>query len=236
LFVQGGNALVFGGTVALCRGMPHAPHAEFDHSVLDMIEYSPVGAVPHTPTHQDALERLQATHQIYPDADHANGFVTVRSLSTRPSIQAANLEAWGAGAIDATALESNASIFDRYIAALPVALRAKAETHRHVVAGRPVHHRKHGGAILHDPVHTLFLVPGAGPHPGIPGNYLHGSLLQLGADPTKDGWAVHLHDRDDGAAMCDLPTLADALAKLQEVIASAPFHLNELGALGFRSN
>ena len=94
---------------------------------------------------------------------------------------------------------------------------------------------KHGAVAVHDPLHTLFFVPGAGPNPGLPGNYLHGSLLQLGADPAA-GWAVHLHDRDDGAAMCDLPTLRDALAKLQEVIASAPFHLNELGALGFRPN
>lgn len=221
---------------ALCRVMPHNPHAKFDQSVLEMIEHSPVGAVPRTPTHQDALERLQASHQIYPDADHSNGFVTVRSLSTRPCIQANNIEAWGAGAVDATALEANAKIFDRYVAGLPVELRAKAEARRLMVAGRPAHHRKHGGEVAHDRVHTLFLVPGAGPHPGIPGNYLHGSLLQLGADPVKDGWAVHLHDCDDGAAMCDLPSLADALAKLQEVIASAPFHLNELGALGFRSN
>ena len=215
--------------------MPHNPHAKFDQSVLELIEHSPVGAVPRTPTHQDALERLQASHQIYPHADHPNGFVTVRSLSTRPCIHAANLDAWGSGAIDATALESNANIFDRYVAALPADLRAKAESHRLAVASRPAHHRKHGGEIAHDPVHTLFLLPGAGAHPGIPGNYLHGALLQLGADASK-GWAVHLHDRDDGAAMCDLPTLSDALAKLQEVIASAPFHLNELGALGFRPN
>lgn len=200
-----------------------------------MIEHSPVGAVPRTPTHQDALERLQASHQIYPDADHANGFVTVRSLAARPCIHANNIEAWGAGAIEATALESNASIFNRYVAELPADLRAKAETLRLLVAGRPAHHRKHAGEVAHDPVHTLFLVPGAGPHPGIPGNYLHGSLLQLGRDPAK-GWAVHLHDRDDGAALCDVPALADGLAKLQEVFASAPFHLNELGALGFRSN
>jgi hypothetical protein len=235
-FTAEGNRLVFEPVAALCRAMPHDPHAKFDHSVLEMIEHSPVGAVPRTPTHQDALERLQASHQIYPDADHANGFVTVRSLATRPCIHAGNLEAWGTGAIEAAALESNASIFDRYVAALPVALRARAESHRLLVAGRPAHHRKHGGEVAHDPVHTLFLVPGAGAHPGIPGNYLHGSLLQLGSDPAKGGWAVHLHDRDDGAAMCDLQTLPDALAKLQEVIASAPFHLNELGALGFRPN
>lgn len=216
--------------------MRHDPHAEFDHSVLEMIEHSPVGAVPRTPAYQDALGRLQASHQIYPDADHTDGFVTVRSLSTRPCFQAHNLAAWGAGEIDATALETNASIFDRYVATLPNEIRVKAETYRLLVAARPPPHRKHGGETVQDPVHSLFLVPGAGPHPGIPGNYLHGSLLQLGSDPVKGGWAVHLHDRDDGAAMCDVSTLAEALAKLEEVVASAPFHLNELGALDFRPN
>ena len=29
------------------------------------------------------------------------------------------------------------------------------------------------------------------------------------------------------------PTMAEALEKLQEVLASAPFNMNELGALGF---
>jgi hypothetical protein len=216
--------------------MPHDPHARFDRDVLEMIEQSTVGAVPRTPAYQDAIARLSASHQVYPDADHSDGFVTVRSLSTRPCFHANNLEALIEGAIAADALERNASIFDRYVAALPVELRAKAEKHRLLVAGRPAHHRKHGGVIAQDPLHTLFLVPGAGPHPGIPGNYLHGSVLQLGADAVTGGWAIHLHDRDDGAAMCDAPTLSDALAKLQEVIASAPFHLNELGSLGFRWN
>ena len=216
--------------------MPLDPHAAFDHNVLELIEQSPVGAVPGTPAYRDALGRLRASHQVYPDADHKDGYVTVRSLSARPCFRADNLDALIGGAIDADALESNASIFDRYVAALPAGLRAKAEGHRLVVAGRPAHHRKHGGVIAHDPVHSLFLVPGAGAHPGIPGNYLHGSMLQLGADPDAGGWSVHIHDSDDGAAMCDVPTLADALAKLQEVIESAPFHLNELGALGFRAN
>jgi hypothetical protein len=201
-----------------------------------MIEHSPTGAVPRTPAYRDALDRLQATYQVYPDSDHLDGFVTVRSLSTRACFHASNLDELIAGAIDAAALETNASIFERYVAALPLALCARAESLRLIVAGRPAHHRKHGGVLTHDPVHTLFLVPGAGPHPGIPGNYLHGSLLQLGAEPVAGRWAIHLHDRDDGASMCDAPTLQDALAKLQEVIASAPFHLNELGALGFRSN
>lgn len=216
--------------------MAHDPHAEFDHKVLDQIEHSPVGAVPRTPLYQDALGRLLASHQIYAHADHPAGFVTVRSLAARPCFHASNLDALTAGKIDAAALESNAGIFNRYVATLPAGLHAKAETFRLVVAGRPAHHRKHGGVIAHDPVHTLFLVPGAGPNVGIPGNYLHGSVLQLTADLLAGGWSLHLHDSDDGAAMCDAPTLPDALAKLEELIASAPFHLSELVALGFRLN
>ena len=230
-----GNALVFPASHAFRRPMPHDPHSAFDHTVLDLIEHSPVGAVPATPMHQDAVVRLLAARQIYPDADHPKGFVTARSLSARASFRANNLDAWKSGAIDDTALESNAAIFDRYVASLPVSLRAKAEARRLVVAGRPAHHRKHGGVVAHDPVHTLFLVPGAGPNPGITGNYLHGSLLQLSNDPAG-GWSVHVHDSDDGAAMCDVRTAAEALDKLEEVMASAPFHLSELDALGFRSN
>src|SRR5688572_22082428 len=103
--------------------MPQDPHADFDHNVLDLIERSPVGAVPRTPAYQDALERLIASHQIYPDADHPKGFVTVRSLAQLPCFYANNLEALRDGAIDAAAVESNATIFNRYIAALPVASR-----------------------------------------------------------------------------------------------------------------
>ena len=82
-------------------------------------------------------------------------------------------------------------------------------------------------------MHTLFLVPGAGPHVGLPGNYLYGSVLQLRPDAASD-WSVHIHDSDDGAARCDAPSMTGALAKLQEVLASAPFHLSELEALGFQ--
>ncbi len=216
--------------------MPHDPHAAFDQNVLDLIEQSPVGAVPVTPSYQDSLNRLKASHQVYADADHKDGYVTARSLATRPCFQANNLEAVLAGTIEATELESNASIFDRYLASLPVSVSPKAESLRTLVAGRPAHHRKHGGVIAQDPVHTLFLVPGAGPNPGIPGNYLHGSLLQLAADPVAGGWAVHLHDSEDGAAMFEARTLAEAFEKLQETVASAPFHLNELETLGFRLN
>src|SRR3954470_2564219 len=107
--------------------MPSDPHAQFDQTVLEMIEHSPVGAVPHTPAYTDALSRLYASHQVYADADHKGGHVTVRSLATRPSFHANNLEAFIAGKIDTEALESNASIFDRYIQSLPAAQRAPAE-------------------------------------------------------------------------------------------------------------
>ncbi len=236
IFREIGIALVLRVWPRLDVIVPHDPYAEFDHNVLDMIEQSPVGAVPRTPSYQDALDRLRASHQIYTDSDHVDGFVTVRSLAKRPCFQANNFEAWMAGSIEAGALESNAAIFERYVASLPLAWRVKAESMRLVVAGRPAHHRKHGGVILHDPVHTLFLVPGAGPNPGIPGNYLHGSVLQLGANPDTDGWSVHVHDRDDGAAMCDTRTLREAQEKWAEVVASSPFHLSELAVLGFRAN
>jgi hypothetical protein len=216
--------------------MPHDPNAQFDQTVLDMIEHSPMGAVPSTPTYQDSLIRLYAAHQVYADADHKDGHVTARSLARLPSFHAGNLEEFAAGQ---SAPESNASIFDRYLRSLPAERQGKAEGFRLKVVGRPVHHRaKHVGAekapVAHDFTHTVFLVPGAGPHPGLPGNYLHGSVVQVGAEGTPGSWAMHLHDRDDGAALFEAPTMQAALAKLQEVLESAPFNMNELGALGFR--
>ena len=219
--------------------MPHDPNAQFDQSVLDQIEHSPIGAVPGTPAYQDALTRLRAANQVYASADHKGGYVTVRSLARCPIFHAANLDTLVARQIAAEALESNASIFERYLQSLPAAQRTRAESMRAMVAGKPAHHRtKHIGdlkVVAHDPIHTLFLVPGTGPHPGLPGNYLYGSALQLNADAAS-AWAVHLHDSDDGAALCDLPTMEAALTKLQEVLMSAPFNLNELAALGFRLN
>jgi len=210
--------------------MPHDPHAEFDQTVLEMIEHSPVGAVPRTLTHQDAVKRLLATQQIYASADYKDGFVTARSLAKEPSFYAENLDALIAGQITTDALESNALIFDRYVQSLALDHRVRAESKRLLVAGKPAHHRsKHDGAVIHDPTHTLFLVPGAGKHPGLPGNYLYGFVHEISADT----WTIHLHDSDDDSAKCDVPNLNDALAKLQEVISSAPFHLSELEALGF---
>ena len=213
--------------------MPQDLNAEFDQTVLEMIEHSPVGAVPRTTTHQDALKRLLSTQQIYASADHKDGFVTARSLASEVSFYAENLDAWVAGQIAADALEANASIFERYVQSLPLDHRARAESKRLMVAGKPAHHRsKHDGAVIHDPLHSLFLVPGAGKHPGLAGNYLYGFVNEMSAD----AWTIHLHDSDDDVAKFVAPTLNEALAKLQEVIASAPFHLSELDALGFEGS
>jgi len=201
-----------------------------------MIEHSPIGAVPFTPAYRDALTRLYASHQAYPDADHKDGHVTARSLARLPLFYASNLTELIAGAIAPEQLESNKSIFDRYLHSLPTARQPRAESLRLTVAGRVAHHRaKNGVIVAHDPIHTLVLVPGTGPHPGLPGNYLYGSAFQLNSE-TDSPWAVHLHDSDDGAALFDAPTMAVALGKLQEVLDSAPFNLNELGAIGFRLN
>jgi hypothetical protein len=216
--------------------MSHDPHAQIDHTVLEMIEHNPLGAVPHTPSYQDALKRLYGSHQVYASADHKGGHVTVRSLAALPVFHASNLESFLGGKIDAGALETDASIFSRYVQSLPEALRAKAEASRAVVVARRAHHRaKHGAEVAQDPVHTLFLVPGGGPNPGLPGNYLYGSVLQSSIEAGAP-WALHIHDSLDGAAMCDVASQADALEKLQELLASAPFLLSELDALGFRKN
>lgn len=195
-----------------------------------MIEHSPVGAVPRTTTHQDALRRLLSTQQVYASADFKDGFVTARSLANELSFYAENLDALIAGQITDDALEPNASIFERYVQSLPLDHRARAESKRLLVAGKPAHHRpKHDGAVIHDPVHSLFLVPGAGKHPGLAGNYLYGFVNEMSASV----WTLHLHDSDDDAAKFEAPTMAEALAKLQEVLASAPFHLSELEGLEF---
>lgn len=210
------------------------PHAEFDHAVLDKIDASPIGALPTTPAYQDALRRLYAARQVYAAADHKGGHVTARSLTGLPFFHAHNLADFIAGAIEDTALEPNASIYDRYVQSLPLDHRARAEGFRLMVIGKAVHHRaKHGVVAVHDPLHTLFLVPGAGPHPGLPGNYLHGAVFHVG-DEATGSWVIHVHDREDGASLFSTPKLPDALAKLEEVLASAPFHLEELEALGFK--
>lgn len=214
--------------------MAHDPNAEFDQSVLDKIELSPIGALPATPAYQDALKRLYASRQVYAHADHKGGHVTARSLARLPLFHAHNLEAFIAGRLSEAELETNASIYERYVQSLAPGLRARAESLRIAVIGKPHHHRaKQGAAEVHDPLHMLFLVPGAGPNPGLPGNYLHGSVFHVGPDETNGRWEIHVHDSDDGACIHAVPSRAHALAKLEEVIASAPFHLSELDGLGF---
>jgi hypothetical protein len=236
---QNGSRLGPRSANSLGSPMSQSPNDQFDHTVLEMIERSPVGAVPGTPAYQDSLKRLYSSHQAYADADHKDGHVTARSLIGKPSFHAGNLGALVVGQVAPEALEANAAIFDRYLHSLSPALRGKAEGYRLKVAGRPIHHRaKHVGAeklpVAHDLMHTVFLVPGTGPHPGVPGNYLHGSVVQLGAEGAAGSWSVHLHDREDGGALFEAHSMKEALAKVQEVLESAPFNMNELEALGFR--
>ncbi|ATC62950.1 hypothetical protein CMV30_02655 [Nibricoccus aquaticus] len=218
--------------------MPQDPHAQFDSTVLDKIELSPIGAVPHTPAYQDAMKRLYASHQVYADADHKDGHVTARSLASRAYFHADNLEAVATGKIADTALEGNAAIFERYLQSLNPAQRAKAEPYRATVPGKAIHHRKHAGAVapaIHDPIHTLFLVPGGGPHPGLPGNYLFGFVAEVPPKAGAGGWEIQLHDHQDGVEIFAASSFAEAFEKLQDVLASAPFHLSELDELGFHS-
>ena len=212
------------------------PQSAFDQHVLDMIDASPVGAVPRTPAHQDALRHLVNAHQVYVSADYADGFVSVRALATRPVFHAENLAAVLAGTVEAKALESDEAIFNRYMASLPEALRDKAETFRTKAVGRRLLHRAKHDVEIHDPIHSLFLVPGAGLNPGLPGNYLYGSVIEDQVDNPNGTWSIHLHDRDDGAAMCEGLSRTAAAEKFEEVLASAPFLLSELDALEFTLN
>jgi hypothetical protein len=93
--------------------MSQDPNAHFDSTVLEMIEHSPVGAVPATPSYQDAIVRLRASHKIYADADHKDGHVTARSLARLRNFHAGNLDSLVAGTILPEALEPNSGIFDR---------------------------------------------------------------------------------------------------------------------------
>jgi hypothetical protein len=215
------------------------PQAQFDEHVLDIIEQSPVGAAPRTPAHQDAMRRLQEAHQIYMSADYADGFATVRTLAALPFFWAENLEGVLTGKVPVAELESDTSIFDRYVASLPEELRQAAEENRgHVVERRQMHRHHKGEEDVHDPLHSLLMMPGVGLNPGMPGNYLFGSLEQLeGTDEDLTGaWKIHLHDRDDGAAFCEMASVEAAFEKTEEVMASAPFQLAELDALGFELN
>jgi hypothetical protein len=219
--------------------MSQDPNSQFDQTVIEMIEHSPGGTVPGTPSYQDALKRLYAAQKVYANADRKDGHVTARSLAAAPQFHASNLREFMAGAVAAEALEANTSIFARYLASLAPALRPRAETFRQKVVGRPVHHRaKHLGAEklppVHDLLHSLFMVPGTGPHPGLPGNYLYGSVVEAAPGAAHGPWSVHVHDSDDGDAVYDTSTVQEAFAKLQEVLDSAPFNMNELAGLDFK--
>lgn len=217
--------------------MSSDPNALQDQTVLDLIENSPTGAVPHTPTYQDTLRRLHAAHQVYSSADYKDGHVTVRSLAAKPPFLASNLAALRAGEISPEALEPDAEIFDRYVASLPAELRGRAETFRARSVGRSIHHRKHTGgddaSATHDPVRSLFLVPGTGPRLGLPGNYLRGALVEYVTPGEPSRWTVSLHDSEDDTAAGAPLDLTAALDQVEEVVASAPFELGELEALGF---
>lgn len=214
--------------------MSQDPHASFDQTILDLIEHSSVGAVPHTPAYDDAVNRLLHAQKIYHSADQKDGYVTARSLSRRPSFHPANWESFVAGEIGDELIEPNSSVFNRYVASLGSEQQKRAETFRSRAAGKPVMHRARHGAVFHDPVHTLFLVPGSGPNGALPGNYLYGTLIQLSANPRSGAWAVDVHDADDSVVLFDATDLPAAAAKLQEVLESAPFFLWELEDLGFR--
>lgn len=215
--------------------MAHDPFAQFDQNILDLIEHSAVGAVPHTPAHQDSLARLLGSFQVYSSAYHKGGYVTARSLGARPAFHAHNLAAFLSGSVIAAELETDESIFDRYTASLPAERQPAATKHRTNVITRRIHHRAKHGVVARDPVHSLILVPGGGVHPGLPGDYLHGALIEIvGPDDASSTFSLQLHDREDGVATSPEAPPAASLATLQDVLASAPFHLRELEALGFK--
>lgn len=214
--------------------MPHAPLSDFDHNVLDLIEHSPTGSVPRTPTYDESLVRLYAAQQVYHNSDHKNCHVTARSLARQPVFVAGGLMELASTPDDYSKLESNGAVFERYLSSLTPEQKDKAESLRVRVAGKPIHHRlKAGGTMVRDPLHSLFLIPGAGPQPGFPGNYLRGSVDEIEDQAHLTVWRVQIMDSDNDASVCILPTLADALEKLQELFDSVPFHLTELEALGF---
>ncbi len=215
--------------------MPPSSEADFEQTVLDMIEHSPLGSVPRTPTYDEALGHLRATHQVYANADHKDCHVTARSLALRPVFHASNLDLLVAGKITDDALESNTSIFERYLQSLPTETRTHAEAFRAEVAGREIHHRpKAGSATAHDPLATLFLVPGGGPHPGLPGNYLHGMLMEVHDTRFPEPWRIVVKDSLNDTAVLNASTKEEALEALKDLLDSAPFHLFELEALGFK--
>ena len=216
--------------------MPQASLTPFDLTVLDQIDHNATGSVPRTPTHDESITRLVAAQQVFHSSDYKDGYVTTRSLARQPLFVATGLQELAAHPEDHSQLESNLAVFDRYVASLPEAQRARAETFRLNTAGRPIHHRpKASGAAVRDPLHSIFFVPGAGPKPGLPGNYLRGSIDETQDAAHQTRYRIQVLDSDTDAAVCELPSLAAALAQLRDLIESAPFHLSELEGLGFEA-
>lgn len=215
--------------------MSSSAQAELEQQVLERIEHSPTGAVPHTPLYQTALGHLRAAFQVYPSAEYKDGWVTARSLAAKPVFHAANLEAVLAGREPSESLEPDADVFARYVASLPPALQPRADAARNQLVARKLHHRaKHKAEVQHEPVHALFLLPGGGNHAGLPGSYLHGAVIEHPATASTPAfWSVDLHDSEDGAMIIEVPAAAAALEKVQELLASAPFHLAEIEPYGF---
>jgi hypothetical protein len=61
-------------------------------------------------------------------------------------------------------------------------------------------------------------------------------VQELTAGGHAGHWEINLHDAENALARCELSSRAEALDKLQEVLASAPFLLSELATLGFQFN
>lgn len=211
--------------------MVQSEDSVFDQTVLGLIEQTPNGVVPRTPIYDEAIARLRSAGQIYINADFAGGFATARSLAKLPVFAASNLEAWASGNEGTVTPESNLAVFDRYVASLRPEHRARAETFRVPLAGHPVHHRaKAGTAADAEPANLLFLVPGGSLHRTLPGNYLHGFIRKV----ASGGWELRVADAERGFARFEAGSKAEAVGKYEELVASVPFLLGELEALGFK--
>jgi hypothetical protein len=212
--------------------MPLSNDPSLDQEVLDMIERSPTGSVPRTPTFDDAVARLRASQQIFSSADHKDCHVTARSLAKLPVFCAKNLKEFLAADQAGIELEPNNSIYDRYLQSLSPAVRQRAEGFRLIIAGRPVHHRIKTGQGR-DPLHSIFLIPGGGPHVGYPGNYLHGLISEKPDASQTNRCSITICDAEHDTASFEASSVKEAAEKLDEVLESIPFHLTELEALGF---
>jgi hypothetical protein len=219
--------------------MPQNPNVEFDLHTLDLIEINPTGSVPATPAFQDSILRLVGSHQIYANADFKGGYATARILAGKPCFFARNIKDAAENKITTDLIESNNSIFDRYLDSLDEKIKINASARREAVVGKVSHHRAKWiddkKVVGYEPIHSLFLIPGCGKHVGLPGNYLYGMLFET-LEGSNSSWAIHIHDTDVGLATCSVGTFQNAFTKLEEIVASAPFAMAELGALDFKLN